>query len=105
MLHFVFLIDTELGADNPDVLYLPGQKIPAPPGLVAPCIFLQRSRRVIGWVHTDGENENIPPQTITKVLLNTRKMSGGHRAKGAAGGEHEADHHHLALEHVVVKAD
>src|SRR2546426_11691474 len=104
MFRFCF-IDASLGAYTTVILCCPGNKRIAPPGLVAPCIFLQRSRRVIGWVHTDRENENIPPQTITKVLLNTRKMSGGHRAKGAAGGEHEADHHHLALEHVVVKAD
>src|SRR5207245_10194005 len=94
-----------LGANHPNVLLLPRKKGPTRLGLEAISKLLERCRRVVCRVHTDGDNKDISPQTLTELFLNTGKMSGGHRAEAVAGGEHEADHDDLALEHVVVEAD
>src|SRR3989441_4805727 len=105
VLHLIFPIDTEPGANHPNVLLLPRKKVPTRLGLEALSILLERCRRVVGRVHADGDNKDISPQTLTELFLNTGKMSGGHRAEAVAGGEHKTGKKHLSLEHVVVESD
>src|SRR3989442_13269053 len=55
VLHLIFPIDTELGANHPNVLLVPCKKKPTRLGLVALSKLLERCRRVVCRVHTDGD--------------------------------------------------